>query len=527
MSLIDFDYLPVTTMTFVISLKGMVNILQAFPLLEITRMQIEETSRRRQKFKIPYPGFAGAILSATYGGFTRGIVRSINPFFFRNSITIDVSTANKNVNVKLSKTGIQMCGPTSEEMALEAANHIINNLHRAQDMIDYIKEHREAALFTLEWVKEETKGSSTLVVAGSDIIVDPKDVVFYPNNNVNDIETSISENDNGLLIFSGESNISCVDISHQKEVDSNLPANKLEDDTPENSTSESAQIVGYLVPPSNPETTGSEDQNTSDEPTYVEYVQHMKIPDEYTVGYPAGVDENIANFLINQAPDFSRHDFFCLHLNWLMTLDEIIQRPLEVDMVKKAMVNYNYDLGFNVDRWELCTRINGYRGFTAQYENTTDHSVTIHLPYDIPDHLVDVISKKNKSTKHTFLVYKSGLVTQSGPCEELCREAYNYFNDIIRRIRPYIIGSRGTRMIKYLSIDDAQKTRARIVERHQSEVKRREDYIRQREDRNTHPNVNLNVIGSSPQDRSDDNPQPLPIIIMPNGEEMTTSNEMY
>ena len=132
------------------------------------------------------------------------------------------------------------------------------------------------------------------------------------------------------------------------------------------------------------------------------------------------------------------------------------------------MVNYNYDLGFDIDRWKLYSHINGLNGFSARYENTTDHCVTIQLPYEIPDHLLDVIVKKNKTQKHSFLVYKSGLVTQSGPCEELSREAYNLFNSTIKTLRPYIMKPSLTRLIKYLSIDDVEKILQRIDRKRRS-----------------------------------------------------------
>ena len=425
MSLINFEYVPVTTMTVVISFTGRVNILQAFPLLEITRMKIEESNRRRQKFKIPHPGFPGAILSATYGGFTRGIVRSTTPKFFRNSITIDISTKKKNVNIKLSATGIQMCGPTSDDMAMEAANYLIDNLYKAQDMIDYIRFNPEIAEITLDWVKEHTKGESVLVAESTDKIIDQSKIVFYQADGV------INSKDRENREKSDDS-----DVSNDNNV---------------------APIVGYVEP----EVVFNESENVWEQIQgyYVQRVNSNVIPDEYTTGFPETIDKNIAKFLVEQAPDYSRHDIYSIHLDWLMTLSEIIQRPVQVCKLQKAMVNYNYDLGFDVDRWELCRRIHGVNGFSARYENTTDHCVTIQLPYKIPQHLGDLIAKKNKLPKHSFLVYKSGLVTQSGPCEELSKDAYMLFNRTILNIRHYIVKKSPCRKMKYLSFEEASKIR--------------------------------------------------------------------
>ena len=297
MSVVDFDYLPVTTMTVVIKLQGMVNILHAFPLLLITRMKIEESNRRRQKFKIPYPGFPGAILSATYGGFTRGIVRSVGPKYFRNSITIDVSTKEKNVNLKLSATGIQMCGPTSDEMALEAANHLINNIYQAQDMIDYIRSHPEASTNTLEWVKEHTKGDECLVVAGTDTLAGLGRVVYcdfsqtspekkkqqtskptipiIANKNIlgsNDAKNTVVDSpiDGGIAQIADDNDRSSGDEASHGSTEKILRSSHQEEKNP------GPEIIGYIPPVFN-----QFDRKKIDIPGYqVQKVNHIVIPDE-------------------------------------------------------------------------------------------------------------------------------------------------------------------------------------------------------------------------------------------------------
>jgi hypothetical protein len=62
--------------------------------------------------------------------------------------------------------------------------------------------------------------------------------------------------------------------------------------------------------------------------------------------------------------------------------------------------------------------------------------VTIELPYVMKDP-----SKKKKSKKpcHTFLIYQSGLVTQSGPDEEMMKEAYLDFMRVYESVKEKVM----------------------------------------------------------------------------------------
>jgi len=350
MSVVQFEYLKVTTMTVVMPLKGMVNLDMVYPLLKITRLDLPVPKRQTQKYKIPYYGIHGAILSARYKGATRGIIKSQTKSHFLNAITIDLSTSVKNVNLKLSKSKMQMCGVNSDKLALEAGQYIIDELYDIQDNIDYLNAHSEEAAKVTEWLKVATKS---------------KQVEFPPG-------------------------------------------------TMDEDQTESIILHGIEIP--------------------------EKIPDD--------LDTKIATFLIRQAPDFMVYEDYCLQLDWVLTIKQVISKPLEIIEVNKVMVNYNYDLGFNINRWHLSQLINGLNGFNARYENTVDHSVTIELPYELPTGM-KVTRRKDKIPCHTFLVYKSGLVTQSGPNEELMKEAYYIFNNTINQIKDSIMKPGVIRKIKF------------------------------------------------------------------------------
>ena len=59
------------------------------------------------------------------------------------------------------------------------------------------------------------------------------------------------------------------------------------------------------------------------------------------------------------------------------------------------------------------------------------------MPYKLPEGQKS-LRKKDKVPCHTFIVYKSGIVTQSGPGEELMEEVYYKFMGIIKDILPQI-----------------------------------------------------------------------------------------
>lgn len=117
--------------------------------------------------------------------------------------------------------------------------------------------------------------------------------------------------------------------------------------------------------------------------------------------------------------EYTEKDFLKF-LYWLYNLDDIIIGELKVLNLKEAMINYNYDLGFSINRWELFSLFSDleYMGFYCNYNNSINYSVII-------------IYKDNDNNFHTIIVYKSGLVTQSGKKIEQIERLYNIFMDII------------------------------------------------------------------------------------------------
>ena len=365
MSIVEFENLKVTTMTIVMPLTGSVDLDLVYPLLEITRLDMPDGKRKSGKRKIPFTGILGAILSARYKGHSRGIVKNSNGNYFRNSITIDIGTAEKNINMKLSKNKIHMCGATSSAQAMSAANLLIGHLYSIQEILDHMEANPEVTQRTFDWLRVSLKGEE-MEVPSFTISMDQVEPI----------------------------------------------------------------IANMIATPTS-------------------------LPDD--------VDKLVHDFLIKQTPNFWCHQDFCSHLDWIRNVKRVIVPPIGVIEVQKIMVNYNYDLGFGINRWNLFNKINGLNGFAARYNNASDHSVTVELPYVVPEGM-KINRRKDKVHCHIFIVYKSGLVTQSGPNQELMKGAYELFNQTINEIRGDIIRQGLKHRIKYTPIQKVQLSNTASVE---------------------------------------------------------------
>ncbi len=457
MSIVDFDCLKVTTMTVIVKMIGRVNIEQVFPLLDITRLNLPPTSRPTKKFKIPYCGIPGAILSAKFQNITRGIVKSKSKRSFLNSITIDICTSKKNINAKLSGEIIQMCGPDSEELARETAQHIIDHLLNLQKELDHINQDTGKKNTSIEWLIENSVGQDYIIDEETQEIINLK-----PGETIN--------NDNIVIGTDGNPRLKEKEINfeqwHEGDIvtENNIVCNKnlepyiiLTKNGPQRALLNTNFFI--LV---ETDATGNRmylflgaDNNPikiiTKSMIRAFRVKSIIIPKEYPSSYPEGIDSRIVNFYIKYAPDFAYHHVYTQFLNSVRNIERVASNDLAIDNVNMAMVNYSYSLGMSVDRWELANHINDRNGFKARYCNSTDHSVTISLPYELTDE--DGGRRKNKPTRHTFTVHKSGIVTQSGPNIDLMRSAYYRFMTTIMQIRNFIIQENKPFNLKYRTVN--------------------------------------------------------------------------
>lgn len=345
-----YEDLRVTTMTHVMSFSTSINKIAAFYCLPWRKVPLQK-KRGSRKCKLPHCPIYGSILSINDRALgTRGaIVNSTRPF--KNGITIILSTSQKNVNLKLSPDSIQMCGATSNEMAKEGGNYIVEHIQNIKQCQIRIKQEPETASKALQWVKDNTLGAVT-----------PR------------YSQKIEKYDNVTLAI----------------------RTRLKDDN-------------LIV-----------------------------VPEEI----PTNIDKQLAEFYLVSCNDLMYHSDLCRHMDRMNTLPFIVDQPLEINNVQLtnvevAMMNYNYSLGFKVNRFRLNQLIDGRNGFVSRYNNALSTSVTIEKPY-APNNNRVIKRRKNKVPHHTFLVYSSGSVMQSGPGGELMRNVYYEFMTLMQELRPLI-----------------------------------------------------------------------------------------
>lgn len=154
-----FDQLPIMVITAVARFDGLVkDIWEMIYLLPITRIKIKKPTRPVKKIKLPWPGRAGLIMTAKLGNINRGIFRSITKGEWDNSIMIDISTSEKNINAKLSRDNIQMTGCKSVEMGIEAASLLINEINKVAYHLEIMRDNIEDAVRISNQVLDEGTG---------------------------------------------------------------------------------------------------------------------------------------------------------------------------------------------------------------------------------------------------------------------------------------------------------------------------------------------------------------------------------
>ena len=140
--------------------------------------------------------------------------------------------------------------------------------------------------------------------------------------------------------------------------------------------------------------------------------------------------------LLSYVQDYAYHHVLCEFFEGIKEISRLYTSKKNVSLklgdLNIAMINYSYSLMMNVDRWVLAQLIDGHEGFRARYDNTTDHHVTVTLPYEKDKK--ETIKRKG-TTVISWMIYKSGIVTQSGPSTELMAPAYYKFMEFIESVR--------------------------------------------------------------------------------------------
>lgn len=165
-----------------------------------------------------------------------------------------------------------------------------------------------------------------------------------------------------------------------------------------------------------------------------------------TVEVPDHLDGELVALFLSLSDDFLYHSDFCRKLDFLPSVPNAIDTlegedttpELTIEHVNVAMMNYNYSLGFEVDRARLNMFMHNNSGFVSRFNNEFTNCVTVELPYEPPPGAT-IKRRKNKVPHVTFLVYFSGSVTLSGPGGTIMEDAYYLFMNTIQTLQPWIV----------------------------------------------------------------------------------------
>lgn len=107
----------------------------------------------------------------------------------------------------------------------------------------------------------------------------------------------------------------------------------------------------------------------------------------------------------------------------------IEKEKLEIKDFYTNMIKYDFNLNHKINRKVLCEHFVKDKDsiFCVTYDPNVSSTLNLRVYYEDPgDGKYKIKRRKDKNTI-TFLVYESGHVTLSGPCEELCKDIYDIF----------------------------------------------------------------------------------------------------
>ena len=152
-----------------------------------------------------------------------------------------------------------------------------------------------------------------------------------------------------------------------------------------------------------------------------------KMPDHF--------NKEFTNYIIEMIPDYTM-EMFLNFIKMYPGIKEIIKPWCIPEKVVNINVNHNFNLGCAISRSRMALEFNKRPPYKVSYLNDTNIGVTIELPYEIPPHLQDRITRS--SGTHSFTVYSTGAVTHSGPDQLLNEIAYNKFITDFESVREIV-----------------------------------------------------------------------------------------
>ncbi len=485
----NFDDLRVSTMVVDVPLTTRINLMTAVSLIPLFYPMSKKTHKK--KIELPPVAsqdfinlsekqntdfgycFPGDIIYAGYrnGQFVikRGMIRSKkNPF--NNAIELDIATEDKFINCRMSPDSIHVCGAKSEQMIVFAINVLLNKIICIQKLIDRCRLDIEKTKATIAWVLNECKGNDYMFVKNTALIVDPskinrvtRSVEGHIIRDGHTIQESHAEGHGGM-VFNPQFDVKLHDLdlllSHildrlnqttHKDIYNFLEtihvmiASFKESDliykllsfyeSSKYFTFDQGIIPIRLMRQIQIFFDKFKDfiQDCQQQLWYKEIDQHACLicPQAYhTQNYPDSIDSELAKYLIGLIPDYIFYDVYAKQLNWFLTVDRLYEpdseNTISMCQIQYISINYNYSLACELRLFRLIDELLKL-GIHAEQDTISQHWLTVHIPYKIPDDLKMYILKKEEKYVHTFIIYTRGSITQSGPHPTLNKIAFETF----------------------------------------------------------------------------------------------------
>lgn len=151
---------------------------------------------------------------------------------------------------------------------------------------------------------------------------------------------------------------------------------------------------------------------------------------------PPHLDFEVVTHLLELSRDFQYHSDFCSKLDYLARIRQVVIEDLSLDTIEHAMVNYNFSLGFEVNRAALVEVLNGKDGFCSDFDSQLTRFARIEIPYEPTG--CRIKRKRGKVPRITLIVYRNGAVMYSGPDEATFPVVYNLLMKNICEYYDYI-----------------------------------------------------------------------------------------
>ncbi|AYV86138.1 MAG: hypothetical protein Solumvirus1_13 [Solumvirus sp.] len=440
----SFKDLSATTMTCGVGLTdSSINLNTILWLLPITK--VPPLTTKKKKNRIPFlADKPNSFISIRYKNYVRGLQRSESKTAFSHSITIDLCTKIKSLNIKLAPESMHICGATSKEVAIEGAQCIIDALVRIQNILEFIRANKRVSYVIAEYIKHLCKGEKV----SRDTSV---------NNSKGGVPGSpaspASQPRINIIIRTQDHNIKSVNMTreefqvgfttfreiYEKEnknkylllpgLDTQMMSlSKVKNDKDDVKSEIKSEIKGDVK--SDVKSTQSNDIGKDNK------TDSMKtISDEYV----------IAKYFMDSMDEFEYYSDYTKKLMWILKVCDYhtdkendrmcCNKDMKINGFHEYMTNYNFPLNLHVNRWNLAKLFKQRDGFFSRFDNTIHHGVTIELPVniDIATASKNKTKKKRKNdiTCWRWLIYKSGKVTMSTPTSIGAEEAYTKLMSII------------------------------------------------------------------------------------------------